>query len=170
MGIINLLSKAVDALPVVMDILDKCSGDSSNSSNVTTGDPDELIEECEEYLLELSKYTIDDLDQFLDCLTKFERRWLKLDRIDCSSDDKSISDELNHLDQKKEKAIERMEKDFDELLDKIDADCKAENDPEKWQALTEKWYEYFNEKNRILDHRFEFSKKLSKQACDFLNG
>ena len=164
MGIFSLIEKAVGAIPVVVDLLDKYGGESDSSSNTTTTDPYELIEECEEYLDSLSKFNVDDLDDFLNCLTKFERKWLKLDTIDSSTDDQSITQELFRLDQEKENIITKMENDFDDLLNKIDIECKAETDPEKWQILTEKWYKYFNNKNRILDHRLQFTEKLSKQA------
>ncbi len=169
MGFFDLISKAAVALPAVMEFLDKYGGESNSSSNTATTDPYELIDDCEEYLDSLAKFNVEDLDEFLNCLTKFERKWLRLDKYDCNSDDKNISNELFRLDQEKEKALTKMENDFDEILNKIDSECKAETDPQKWQILTEKWYKYFNKKNRILDHRLQFSEKFSQQANSFLN-
>ena len=162
----------IDGAAKVLDFLDKISGvsDSSSSATLSKNDPDELIEECEEYLLEFSTFSVDEVDEALNCLSRFERRWLKLDRIDSNCDDATLSGVISRLDSERDKALSKFEQELQDVLDELSEACKAENDPEKWQVLNDQWFKYMSESQKITNHKIKFLDKISSNALDFLNG
>ncbi len=168
MGFFDFLAKSAEVLiPVALELF----GDNEETSPSTIHlSIDEMIAECEELLSLVSKLTVDDDEDIVNTLTAFDRRYLKLEKIDETTDDFALSKKLNELDIKRDKTLTAIENMYYDYLNVLSEKSAAEKDPETWSELNDKWFEYNKKSNRITDYQLEYLSRLANQASDFING
>lgn len=166
MGLFDLFLKTAETLlPTALDWLD---GNSSSSESVDTTNVEEMIAECEEFISVVVKLSVDDEEDIINTLTAFDRRYLKLDKIDSQIDDYALSKKLNELFSKREKAIDTINDMYYSLLKEINEKSEQEHDREAWLALNDEWNKYNNKLSRITDYQFKYLERFSKQASSLI--
>ncbi len=166
MGLFDLFLKTAEALlPTALDWL---GGNSDSSEPTDDTNVEELIAECEEFISVVVKLSPDDEEDIINTLTAFDRRYLKLDKIDARTDNFALSKKLNELEGKREKALDTINEMYYTLLDKINKESSQENDREAWLALNDEWSKYNNKLSRITDYQFKYLERLSRQASSLI--
>lgn len=166
MGLFDLFLRTAETLlPTALDWID---GNRESSELIDSTNVDELIAECEEFISVVVKLSPDDEEDIINTLTAFDRRYLKLDRIDSQSDNFALSKKLTELEGKREKAIDTINEMYFTLLDKINKESAQENDREAWLKLNDEWNKYNNKQSRITDYQFKYIERLSRQMSSLI--
>lgn len=166
MGLFDLFLRTAETLlPTALDWLD---GNSASSESVDDTNVDEMIAECEEFISVVVKLSVDDEEDIINTFTAFDRRYLKLDKIDSQIDDYALSKKLNELFSKREKAIDTINDMYYSLLKEINEKSEQEHDREAWLALNDEWNKYNNKLSRITDYQIKYLDRFSKQASSFI--
>lgn len=166
MGLFDLFLRTAETLlPTALDLLD---GNSSPSESVDTTNVEEMIAECEEFISVVVKLSVDDEEDIINTLTAFDRRYLKLDKIDSQIDDYALSKKLNELEGKREKAIDTINDMYYSLLKEINEKSEQEHDRESWLALNDEWNKYNNKLSKITNYQFKYLERFSRQASSLI--
>ncbi len=166
MGLFDLFLRTAETLlPTALDLLD---GNSSSSESVDTTNVEEMIAECEEFISVVVKLSVDDEEDIINTLTAFDRRYLKLDKIDSQIDDYALSKKLNELEGKREKAIDTINDMYYSLLKEINKKSEQEHDRESWLALNDEWNKYNNKLSKITNYQFKYLERFSRQASSLI--
>lgn len=162
MGLFDFIIKAAEFVEALTND-EHCS-----SSDIERENTADIIAECEHYLSLVVKLTVEDEEDIINTFTAFDRRYLKLDRIDSSTDDFALSKELNELSTKRERAMNSVQSMYYDLLDELSEKSSAESDPEEWSRLNNQWFEYDKKLSRITDYDLKYMERLGNQALDIL--
>lgn len=166
MGLFDLFLRTAETLlPTALDLLD---GNISSSESVDTTNVEEMIAECEEFISVVVKLSVDDEEDIINTLTAFDRRYLKLDKIDSQIDDYALSKKLNELEGKREKAIDTINDMYYSLLKEINEKLEQEHDRESWLALNDEWNKYNNKLSKITNYQFKYLERFSRQASSLI--
>lgn len=167
MGLFDLFLRTAETLlPTALDWFD---GSRQSSETIDSANVEELIAECEEFISVVVKLSPDDEEDIINTLTAFDRRYLKLDRIDAQTDDYALSKKLNELEGKREKALDAINNMYYTLLKEINEKSAQENDREAWLALNDEWDKYNNKLSRITNYQFKYIERLSRQASSLID-
>ncbi|MBR3971689.1 MAG: hypothetical protein IKJ83_02230 [Ruminococcus sp.] len=164
MGLLDFLMKSAELLSQL-----NIGRESDVSESVESTNTEELIAECEHYLSVVVKLTVNDDRDIIDTLTAFDRRYLKLDRIEASTDEFALSKKLNDLEHRREKALTDIENMYYDLLNKLQEESKAEKDPVRWSELNDEWFDYNKRLSKISNYQLKYLERLCNQASDYLD-
>ena len=166
MGLFDLFLRTAETLlPTALDLLD---GSRESSEPIDSTNVDEMIAECEEFISVVIKLSPDDEEDIINTLTAFDRRYLKLDRIDAKTDNFALSKKLNELEGKREKAIDTINDMYYSLLKEINEKSEQEHDRESWLALNDEWNKYNNKLSKITNYQFKYLERFSRQASSLI--
>ncbi len=170
MGIFSLLEKVADvALPYALDYVGNKLNSTISDSTACSDNKDELIGEADELLSVVSKLSIDDEKEIINCFSGIDRRIAKLDALDCQGDDYSLSKELSRLQDKREKQMDNMNKKYDSYLTELNSQTAEEADPDIWSQKNDEWFKYQKKQQKLMDYNLKSLTRSVNAFSNFLN-
>lgn len=171
MGLLDIFGKAAEyIIPAIIDSFQGQEGGDTDAIYSDSTNIQEIVAECDEFLKLALKMTIDDIEEILNCLTSFDRRLLKLNKLDEQIDDFYLASNLNRLEISREKTIDEITKKYDARLEEISVASKNEKDVKAFFDLQEEWDGYFAKKSVLFDYNLKYMQRLANQAGDFIDG